>query len=389
MSKDMTPDAQRQEELLTRRKKQFTGPEWPEMHPEITECDYDMVARMLPGMTPFRIGDENEFDLAELMNNLVDDLLGRLDSVVANILRQHVSVSLVRSGRPHASRVLSDRGRVGVQIDGSLMLLYYDLLGHALSLMTASVESDGIHFTVTEPTSETIASVGSLLWAFRNSRHGFNTADMPTISTDPHCGLDALKAYLKLGEQFILGHEFWHALNQLSVVPDRLSIRKCVQDQAPSLSSDVVEKWDQELCADIGSVSFLLRAESRPGLHGQVVASAMIGVSFLGVLERAYTRPSDVPNAIAPSDIDCYAMRFPTHPPMEVRREVLAERFGHVGEGVRTSEVYHVAFRRIIDGLDTSSCGGCVARPSGAWCGRKRGSVGLFCADHGWAFALP
>lgn len=389
MPKDITPDAQRQDELRDQIKKHLTGQEWPEAHFEVTECDYNLVARMLPGMTPPNVGDENSFALDEVMKAFVtDNLLDRLDPVVARALRRDVVVTLVRSGHPHASTALYKSGGVGVKMDGSLMLLYFDLLGHALSLMTARREGDGTRFTVREPTPATVESAASLLWAFRNPPHGLNTADLPTISTDPYCGLDAFKTYLKLGEQFILGHELWHALDKLCSTPGRPSVREWVQSLASSLPTTVADEWADEISADIGSVCFLLSAESCPDLQEQAVAGAMIGVSFLGVLEYAYTRPSDVPDVIEPGDIDSFAMRFPNHPPIEVRCEALAERFGHVGEGVRTSEVYHAAFGRIMDGLDALSSGRCIARPYGTWCGGERASVGWFCADHGRASVL-
>jgi hypothetical protein len=313
---------------------------------------------------------------------LVPTFLDEIDERIADVIRSCVVVATGRSGRPHGTTTPYPGEGVLVFMDGSLLLMFADIIGHAVSLVTASTLDGRIRYVVESPDDSIIRAVASIIWSFRQPSRGFNAWDLPHIGTDPYSGEPAFGKFLWFGERFLIGHEFAHALFRLGQVREAPGIRKMIRGSV-EIPREVEDDWVEELSADIIALN-LVAAAADEVRRPVAVASCLLAASFLGLLERTVAIPPWVPFPLAPTDVPVHLANLTTHPPEELRSHLLTEAAGQSKEAIEIASVYQSAVSAILIELFNASDGQCIAPLDGAtWCANERGPSGWFCEEHG------
>jgi hypothetical protein len=315
---------------------------------------------------------------------LLQEFLADLDPSLAEVLRNCVAIAVGRSGRPHGTETYFPDEGVIVFLDGAMLLMFADILGHAMSLVSATEQANETRLSVARPAAATIRAAASIIWSFRQPNRGFNLDNLPVIGTDPYRGEPAFGKFLWFGERFLLGHELWHALMDLGQASEAPGVRDLIRGSVEDIPETILEDWVVELSADIGALNLVAMATPQPERKPVAVTACLIAMAFLHLLQRTVSLDPQVPYPLNPDDVAHHFQQLRTHPPAEMRIHALEQAAAHLNADIRLGTVYRHAIDAIAIGLDDLSSGCCIA-PIGtnAWCGARRGPTGWFCQDHG------
>lgn len=87
-----------------------------------------------------------------------------------------------RTGQPDAFCEPRRGEGVLVVLDGALLLMFADVLGHALSLVTVTSAGNQVRFTVDRPDPHTAYTLASLITAFFRPERGFDRRHLPAVA---------------------------------------------------------------------------------------------------------------------------------------------------------------------------------------------------------------
>ncbi|MFF2550573.1 hypothetical protein ACFVUS_06210 [Nocardia sp. NPDC058058] len=352
---------------------------WPPASP-LSDRDLAQECALLG--VPLRVGElanRSQFGLPEALELLVSAFLDEIEHErpeLARTLRDCVVVETGRSGRAHGTSTPYRGEGVVVFLDGAMLLMFADMLRHAMTLIG---EAPGRVF-VDAPGPGTVRAAARLLWAFRQPARGFERSDLPAAGHGRYNGAPAFGKLLWFGERFLIGHELAHALFRLGRLTATPGIRAMIDRIWPDLPAQVREDWAEELSADRFARTIVCGGV--PELVRPVAAAACaVATAYLGVLERSTAIPSTVPLPIALEAIREHAHCFRTHPPAELRLELLVKSSG---PDTPMMELYLAAMHTLRDALHQASNGNCIAPIDfDAWCANPRGPAGWLCDPHG------
>jgi hypothetical protein len=289
-----------------------------------------------------------------------------------------------RTGQPRAfSHPYRGEGVV-VVLDGALLLIFFDLLGHALSLVNAiSVDNhDQLHSHW--PTAHTAHSLASLISAFFQPWRGFDHRDLPVIAATGPGGLPPLRKFLEAGERFIVGHEIAHALTILGQLGEEPGVRDLIRSSA-GVAKAVEDRWVAELSADVTALRLVESAAGNlPGQRSVGLAGCILALMNYAMLERVAIMPSSVPWPPDPSYPPDFT-KMSTHPPVDLRLHIVCSVAAQEPGAVELARPYQMAVVALLDGINKASGRKCIAtmREPYGWCGRARALDGWFCQAHG------
>lgn len=313
-----------------------------------------------------------------------ESFLARLPAPVADACRRCIVMFCGRTGELNA--VVSAHPGEGalIRLDWGVLLLWSDILRYAMTLMTAS-ERDGIpRIVVADPPQDaTVRAVASLIWSFRQPSRGLRYADIPLPTRDRYTGEPAFGKILSFGEDFLLGHEVAHGLVRTGHTGEAPGIRAQLR-QDFRLTAETEDTWVSELSADLAGLHFVAQTESDDqAMAGVAVASCLIAMSFIGLLERTVVMRPDVE---LPLTSDSRPEEFDglIHPPAELRMSILMDLAERWPGAATLAAPYQDAINQLLTALSRCSGGRCIA-PIGdqAWCPAERGPRGWLCEQHG------
>lgn len=314
-----------------------------------------------------------------------DSFLAGLPAPVADVCRRCIVMFCGRTGELNA--VVSSHPGEGalIRLDWGVLLMWSDILRHALTLMTASEQHGILRIRVSDPPDDaTVRAVASLIWSFRQPRRGFRFVDvLPPLTRDRYTGEPAFGKILSFGEDFLIGHEVAHGLVRTGHIGEATGIRAQLR-QWFRLKPEIENTWVNELSADLAGLNFVAQtASDDQAMAGVAVASCLIAMSFIGLLERTVVIR---PNVELPLSSDSQPEEFAglTHPPAELRMSILMDLAEQWPDAIRVAAPYQDAINQLLTALWRCSEGHCVA-PIGvqAWCPAERGPRGWLCEQHG------
>ena len=313
-----------------------------------------------------------------------DSFLAGLPAPVADACRRCIVMFCGRTGELNA--VVSSHPGEGalIRIDWGVLLMWSDILRHALTLMTASEQDGLLRIRVSDPPNDaTVRAVASLIWSFRQPSRGFRFVDVPPLTGDRYTGEPAFGKILSFGEDFLMGHEVAHGLVRTGHLGEAPGIRAQLR-QWFRLNPEIENTWVSELSADLAGLNFVAQtASDDQAMAGVAVASCLIAMSFIGLLERTVVIR---PNVELPLSADSQPEEFVglIHPPAELRMSIIMDLAEQWPDAIRVAAPYQDAINQLLTALWRCSGGHCVA-PIGDkdWCPAERGPRGWLCERHG------
>lgn len=328
-----------------------------------------------------QLANRAQFGVPEALELLVSTFLteiARRRPELARTLRDCVVVETGRSGRAHGTSTQYRNEGVVVFLDGAMLLMFADMVRHAMTLIG---QAPGRVF-VDPPESGTVRAAARLIWAFRQPARGFEHSDLPPAGDGWYSGAVAFGKLLWFGERFLIGHELAHALFRLERLAATPGIVTLIDRDFPDLPAQVREDWAEELSADRFARNLVTAGVSQVARPVAFTACA-VATAYLGILERSTAIPSNVPLPITPAAVREHRHCFRTHPPAELRLELLVKARGS-GADVGMTELYLAAMHALRDALHQASNGKCIVPIDfDAWCANPRGPAGWLCEAHG------
>jgi hypothetical protein len=320
-----------------------------------------------------------------------ETFLAGLPSPVADACRRCIVMFCGRTGELNA--VVSSHPGEGalIRMDWGVLLMWSDILRHALTLMSASEQDGKLTIRVSDPPDdETVRAAASLIWSFRQPSRGFRYADVPPLTRDRYTGEPAFGKILSFGEDFLMGHEVAHGLVRTGHIGEAPGIRAQLREWF-RLKPEIENTWVSELSADLAGLNFVAQAASGDqaasvgqAMAGVAVAACLIAMSFIGLLERTVVLRPDVELPLS-SDSQPEEFNGLIHPPAELRMSILMDLAEQQWpDAITVAAPYQDAINQLLTALWRCSEGHCVA-PIGdqAWCPAERGPRGWLCERHG------
>jgi hypothetical protein len=316
---------------------------------------------------------------------LVPEFIGALEPAeLREIAENCITVVTGRTGQPRAFSLRCRGEGVIVVLDGALLLMFADLLGHALSLFNTISAGNHDQLDSDWPAAHTAHSLASLIAAFFQPGRGFDHRDLPVTAATGPGGLPVLGKFLEAGERFIVGHEIAHALTMLGQLGEVPGIRDLIRSSV-GVAKAVEDRWVAELSADVTALDLVGSAAGNlPGQRLAALAGCILALENAAMLERVAIMPSSVPWPPDPSHPPDFT-KMDTHPPVDLRLHIACAVAAQEPGAAELARPYRAAVVALLDGINEASGGKCIAttREPGGWCGRARASDGWFCGEHG------